>query len=369
MAGLMGPPPVKMKTLHPRQVWTLLLFKLNREPKAELCFYSTSMTSDVPSGVDGPTYYRLLESMPVMLWTADAGGIWHHVNEAWTRYTGVLGPTRGFGFEEALHPEDLSRVLAVWQAAVRARTPYEIEYRLRHVEGGYRWFLIRGVPVVDAEGVQIAWVGTCTDIEAQKRAEQDSLAAREAAVRALGLAMEARDHATQGHTDRVTALALRLGRALRLDAATLAALRLGAYLHDVGKLAIPDAVLLKPGRLNEAEWALMRAHVTDGARFAAGLGFLSPDTLAVVEQHHERWDGSGYPDGRSGTKIHPLARLFSVVDVYDALISERPYKAAWTPEAAGDELRRESGRQFDPAMVEAFLAELSTHAADPVPTP
>ena len=303
--------------------------------------------------------YQQLESMPVMLWTADAGGIWHHVNHAWITYTGIIGETYGFGFEEGLHPDDQRRVLAVWQAAVHTRTPYEVEYRLRHVEGGYRWFLIRGVPVVDAEGVQIAWVGTCTDIEAQKRAEQDSLAAREAAVRALGLAMEARDHATQGHTDRVTALTQRLGEVLGLDPAQLRALRLGAYLHDVGKLAIPDRVLLKPGALNDQEWALMRSHVEQGAQFASGLGFLSPDALAVIEQHHERWDGQGYPEGRSGTDIHPLARLFSVVDVYDALISERPYKAAWSPEAARAELTRERGRQFDPMMVDAFLTTVA----------
>ncbi len=300
-------------------------------------------------------YQQLLEAMPVMLWTANADGVWHHVNRVWIHYTGLIGETRGFGFEEALHPDDEPGVLEVWRASVRARSPYEIEYRLRRVDGTYRWHLVRGMPVDDPQGALIAWVGTCTDIEAQKRAEAEALTAREAALRALGLAMEARDHETQGHTDRVTDLSQRIGRALHLDHAQLTALRLGAYLHDVGKLTVPDGVLLKPGPLSDREWTVMRAHVDQGVTFAGTLGFLPPDALAVIGQHHERWDGRGYPAQRAGLDIHPLARLFSVVDVYDALVSERPYKRAWTAAEARDELQRQRGLQFDPVMVDAFL--------------
>ncbi|GBF06481.1 putative PAS/PAC sensor protein [Deinococcus aerius] len=256
-------------------------------------------------------YLRLLKAMPVMLWTADDAGVWHHVNRRWAEYTGLTDGLGGFGFEAALHPDDVAPTVARWRQSIESGEPYAIEYRIRGRGGEYRWFLIRGVRVVDEAGQGIAWVGTCTDIEAQKRAEQEALAAREAALRALGLALEARDRETQGHTDRVTAEATRLGRALGLG----------------------------PEGLGE-------------------LGFVPPAALELVRHHHERWDGGGYPDGLAGENIPLLARLFAVVDVYDALLSERPYKRAWTREEALAELRAQAGHQLDPRVVAAFLGLL-----------
>ena len=318
---------------------------------------------------DGPgaAYERLLAAMPVMLWTANAHGVWEHVNRAWASYTGVMGDTWGFGFEEAMHPGDLERTLARWQRAVGSGANYEIEYRLRDQTGRYRWFLTRGVRVTDDDGWAVAWVGTCTDIDDRKRAEEaaraaaeTARAAQEAAVRALGLALETRDRATQGHTDRVTALALRLGAALNLDPVALEALRLGAYLHDVGKLAVPDAILLKPGPLDAAERAEVNRHVLEGERFASTLDFLPRAALEVIRFHHERFDGRGHPEGRAGEAIPLLARIFSVADVYDALRSVRPYKRAWSGEEALAEMRAQAGRQFDPQVVrvlETLLGE------------
>ncbi|WP_412028036.1 HD domain-containing phosphohydrolase [Deinococcus yunweiensis] len=314
--------------------------------------------SEQPRPGSQADYIQLLEAMPVMLWTADATGRWLHVNRQWIEFTGLLGEMGGFGFEEALHPDDVERTVSCWRQSVARAEAYEIEYRLRAQDGTYRWFLIRGVPVATPEGQGVAWVGTCTDIEEQKQARQAALAMREAAVRALGLALETRDRETHGHTDRVTRLALQLGQALHLPDTQLSALQLGAYLHDIGKLAIPDALLLKPGALDEREWQLMRVHPVEGERFAATLGFLPPEAIDLIRHHHERWDGTGYPDGQQGEHIPLLARLFSVVDVYDALLSKRPYKRAWTPDEARTELRQQAGTQFDAAMVETFLAVL-----------
>ncbi|MDL2345056.1 diguanylate cyclase [Deinococcus sp. MIMF12] len=172
----------------------------------------------------------------------------------------------------------------------------------------------------------------------------------------LGLALEARDLETAGHTGRVVALAERMGRELGLSGDQLSELRQGAYLHDIGKLAIPDAVLLKPGRLDPHEWALMQTHAEQGARIASGIPGLSPGALNVIRSHHERWDGQGYPEGLSGEQIPLLARIFAVCDVYDALTSERPYKRAWSPQAALAEIRAQRGRHFDPQVVQALLA-------------
>jgi putative two-component system response regulator len=165
-------------------------------------------------------------------------------------------------------------------------------------------------------------------------------------------------------------LAQRLGFAVGLSAADAELLRQAAALHDVGKVGIPDAVLRKPGKLDPSERRLMQQHTTIGAAILAGSS--SPlirlaETIAL--SHHERWDGAGYPHGLRGEDIPLAARICAVCDVFDALLSPRPYKAAWPLPEALAELERERGRHFDPALVDAFLAlvpalepDLLTHA-------
>ena len=182
---------------------------------------------------------------------------------------------------------------------------------------------------------------------------------REAALRALGRVLEVRDDRTFGHTDRVTALTVRLGTALHLGPETLEVLRWGAYLHDIGKVAVPDDILRKPGRFTLEERLVMQTHVVIGDEMLLDEDFLPHGVRAVVRHHHERWDGGGYPDGLSEGEIPLLARIFSVVDVYDALTSERPYKRAWSHEDALAELNRCAGTQFDSQVVQAFLALMS----------
>jgi len=184
-------------------------------------------------------------------------------------------------------------------------------------------------------------------------------ATREAAFRTLGVALEQRDFETRGHTDRVVTLAQRLGERVGLDRGALEALTWGAYLHDVGKIGIPDQVLLKPGRLSAAEMASVQRHSVLGADMIADLRFIPTETREVVRSHHERWDGQGYPDGLAGASIPYLARLFSLVDVYDALRSTRPYKPAWSRAEALSELAAQAGRQFDPALCRTFLSLLA----------
>lgn len=180
-------------------------------------------------------------------------------------------------------------------------------------------------------------------------------ATREATFRALGVALEHRDLETHGHTDRVVALSRRFAAAMDLDAEEQRALVWGAYLHDLGKLAVPDAILLKPGRLTEDEFAVIRRHTLFGAEMLRDIPFLPSGTRQVVLSHHERWDGTGYPERLRGEAIPLLARMFSLVDVYDALTSERPYKRAWSPDEAVRELERQAGAQFEAALVPHFL--------------
>ncbi len=189
---------------------------------------------------------------------------------------------------------------------------------------------------------------------------------REAILKSFGRILEHRDLETQGHTDRVVRLTEFLGRRFGFRGKRLEALRWGAYLHDIGKLAIPDAVLLKPGALNEREWAVMKSHPVVAVEMLEPLGFLPEITLNVVRHHHERWDGRGYPDGLAGEAIPLEARLFAVVDVFDALVNPRPYKPAWPLERAAEELEREAGKGLDPRVVRVFLDALE---AREVPLP
>jgi HD-GYP domain-containing protein (c-di-GMP phosphodiesterase class II) len=179
--------------------------------------------------------------------------------------------------------------------------------------------------------------------------------AYEHSLRALGVALEARDQETAGHTDRVVGMALELGKELELSGLELRDLRWGAFLHDIGKLSVPDAILLKPGKLTPDEWDLMRSHSMAGFELTLNLPFLPDGARAVVRHHHERIDGKGYPDGLKGEQIPFAARIFAVCDVFDALMSDRPYKSAMTFEQTMHEIALSVNRgHLEPRIVEAL---------------
>ncbi len=170
---------------------------------------------------------------------------------------------------------------------------------------------------------------------------------------ALMSALDARDSETEGHSARVSKLAESLGKEMALDIRQLKALERGALLHDIGKIGISDAVLHKPGKLNDAEWKIMHMHPDIGARIVEDIPFLQ-DTLPIIRYHQERWDGSGYPIGLRGKDIPLLARMFAVVDAFDALTTDRPYRKKISCEEALCFLRERAGTLFDPEAVSAF---------------
>lgn len=167
-------------------------------------------------------------------------------------------------------------------------------------------------------------------------------------------ALDIRDHSTGEHTARVTALTVALAERFGIGGDDLADIRRGATLHDIGKMAVPDAVLGKLGPLTDAEWALIRQHPDMARRMLRGIAFLEP-AIDIPWCHHEKWDGTGYPRGLAGTDIPFPARLFAVVDVYDALTSERPYREPMTSLAALARIESESGAHFDPEVVAEFV--------------
>ncbi len=167
-------------------------------------------------------------------------------------------------------------------------------------------------------------------------------------------ALDLRDKETVGHSLRVTEETVRLARALGISGDDLVHLRRGALLHDIGKMGVPDRILLKPGKLTDEEWEIMRRHPTYAYELLSPIDYLRP-ALDIPYCHHEKWDGSGYPRGLKEEQIPLAARIFALIDVWDALTSDRPYRSAWSPEAALDYIRKQSGIHFDPAVVQFFL--------------
>ena len=174
-----------------------------------------------------------------------------------------------------------------------------------------------------------------------------------ATVRALSNAVEARDHYTGKHAERVAAYAIEIARALGLPRPDAAEVEFGFLLHDIGKVAMPDAILFKPSALTVEERALMARHPVVGAEIVDGIEFLE-EAAKVVRSHHERWDGTGYPDGLAGEEIPLNARVFAVADVLDALTTDRPYRPRMELSAARRMIVESSGSHFDPQVVRAF---------------
>ncbi len=178
--------------------------------------------------------------------------------------------------------------------------------------------------------------------------------AYDATIQGWSQALELRDEDTEGHTLRVTDLTLRLIQAMGIEEVETEHARRGSLLHDIGKIAVPDSILLKPGPLDEREWSVMRQHPQYAYNLLFPITYLRP-AIHIPYCHHEKWDGSGYPRGLKGEEIPIVARIFAVVDVYDALTSNRPYRLAWTRENALDYILEQSGIQFDPRVITAFM--------------
>jgi putative nucleotidyltransferase with HDIG domain len=179
-------------------------------------------------------------------------------------------------------------------------------------------------------------------------------------------ALDLRDQETEGHTQRVTEMTMRLAREMGVPEPELVHYRRGALLHDIGKIGIPDKILRKPGPLNDEEHAIMCTHPVLARNMLSPIPYLRP-SLDIPFGHHERWDGTGYPQGLCGEDIPLAARVFSVVDVYDALRFDRPYRKAWDHVRVVDHVRRGAGTAFDPAVVEAFVRMLERDGAPPGP--
>jgi putative nucleotidyltransferase with HDIG domain len=187
--------------------------------------------------------------------------------------------------------------------------------------------------------------------------------AYDATIEGWSRALDLRDKETEGHTQRVTETTLKLARAMGLGEDELVHVRRGGLLHDIGKMGVPDGILLKPGPLTEDEWVVMRKHPTYAYDMLSPIVYLRP-ALDIPYCHHEKWDGTGYPRGLMGDRIPLAARIFAVVDVWDALCSDRPYRPGWPEAKVREHIRSLAGTHFDPAAVEVFLRRLDEFRRD-----
>jgi HD-GYP domain-containing protein (c-di-GMP phosphodiesterase class II)/PAS domain-containing protein len=190
-----------------------------------------------------------------------------------------------------------------------------------------------------------------------QRSNAELIVAYDATIEGWSRALDLRDHETEGHSSRVTEASLRIAKAMDLHEADLVHVRRGALLHDIGKMGVPDAILLKPGPLTDEERVIMQKHPQYAYDMLLPIAYLKP-ALDIPYCHHERWDGTGYPRGLKGESIPLVARIFAIVDVWDALRSDRPYREGWPDHAVRAHLREGSGTHFDPQVLETFLTEV-----------
>jgi PAS domain S-box-containing protein/putative nucleotidyltransferase with HDIG domain len=245
----------------------------------------------------------------------------------------------------------------------KRNTPHTIIHEALHKDGHYVWLESSTRAVIDPRTNSILEVQTASrDITERKKAEKalheahnDLQEAYEKTIEGWVRALDLRDRETEGHTQRVTELTIKMAKKLGITDEELIQIRRGALLHDMGKMAIPDEILQKPGPLNETEWGKMRQHPQYAYEMLSPISYLRP-ALEIPFYHHERWDGSGYPRGLKGEDIPLAARFFSIIDVWDALSSDRPYRKKLPQEEVIRYLREKSGHLFDPRLVEVFLS-------------
>jgi PAS domain S-box-containing protein/putative nucleotidyltransferase with HDIG domain len=259
------------------------------------------------------------------------------------------------------HPDDRDHVYKYIRSLVEGEiADPAVEYRFRHADG--YWIYLESA-VTNLLGTQEVngIVLTSRDVTERKRAEEQlheahlELAdAYDATIEGWSRALDLRDKETEGHTQRVTEMTLILARALGIYGEDLVHIRRGALLHDIGKMGIPDHILLKPGPLSDAEWNEMRMHPVYAFEMLHPITYLR-SSLDIPYCHHERWDGSGYPKGLKGDQIPLAARIFSIIDVWDALCSDRPYRKGSGQEEVINIIKQNSGVAFDPHVVEVFI--------------
>jgi HD-GYP domain-containing protein (c-di-GMP phosphodiesterase class II) len=259
----------------------------------------------------------------------------------------------------AILPERSAAQRAEMKRRVGAGEKWEDEIEIRDAHGRMFPALVTNAPVHDHAGGIIGYVGVMVDVSAKHKAEQELHSSRLETIRRLARAVEMRDIETGGHIERIGLFAAVIGERLELGAERVEMLRIASPMHDVGKIGIPDSVLLKPGKLTSEEMVEMQRHAEIGHELLMGSGSEMLELAAIIALTHHEWvDGSGYPRGLKGEAIPLEGRIVAVADVFDALTSDRVYRPAFGVEQATEMMAAERGTHFDPAVLDALLGDL-----------
>ncbi len=348
-------------------------------------------------------FRRIFETSALGITISDMSGHFIAGNPAIEKILGYdLDEYSKLSIPEISHPEDVQenmQLLAEYKAG--KRDSFNIEKRVIRKDGSIVWGKLISTLVKDENGKPLFTIGMLEDITERKQSEQkeksvqlelqqllhnadqsrkallsviedqkitekelkrltnDLLVAYDTTLEGWSKALELREQETAGHSRRVVDLTLKIARALGIEEEKLPHIERGALLHDIGKMGIPDNILLKPGPLTAEEWATMKKHPIYAYNLLSKIDFLN-QALEIPYSHHEHWDGSGYPQGLSGQNIPLAARIFSVIDIWDALGSDRPYRKAWKRDEILNYIKEISGKQLDPKIVDVFLRSIET---------
>ncbi|MEP7137328.1 MAG: HD domain-containing phosphohydrolase [Chloroflexota bacterium] len=307
--------------------------------------------------------FRLLaENSSDMISRHDAAGTFLYVSPACRTLFGYEPDELiGTSLTALIHPEDASQLLDLLTLPEWNGITATLNYRARHKSGEYIWLETTARLFFDDIDQRKELQASSRNItermqsqEALQKAHADLQEAYDKTIEGWVLALDLRDRETEGHTQRVTEMTKKLARKLECTDEEMVHIRRGALLHDMGKMGIPDEILQKPGPLTDDEWVVMRRHPQYAYHMLSPINYLS-HALIIPYYHHERWDGSGYPHKLKGKDIPLHARLFAVVDVWDALSSDRPYRKSLPTKEVVEYLQKEAGRLFDPEIVEIFI--------------
>lgn len=307
--------------------------------------------------------FRLLaENSSDMISKHDSTGTFIYVSPACEAILGYKpNELIGTSVTPLVHPDDAKQLLDLLSTPEWNDSTVTVDYRARHKNGEYIWIETTARPFFDEISERQEIQASSRNISERKeseaalqRAHADLQEAYDKTIEGWVRALDLRDRETEGHTQRVTEMAVKLAIAIECSEDEIIHIRRGALLHDMGKMGIPDEILQKPGPLTDAEWEIMRLHPELAHQMLSKIDYLK-EAIIIPYYHHERWNGSGYPHKLKGTDIPLHARLFAVVDVWDALSSDRPYRKKMPQNEVIDYLKKESGKLFDPEIVENFL--------------
>jgi PAS domain S-box-containing protein/putative nucleotidyltransferase with HDIG domain len=320
--------------------------------------------------LDSEAQFRLLaENASDMISRLSASGKMLYVSPACQTILGYPPEElKGTSSFDIIHEEDRQNVKNLFTGKIfEATRDATVTYRALHKDGDYIWLETSAHAILDPKSGSIIEVHSASrDITERKKAEKALQDAHEnlqeayqRTIEGWVRALDLRDRETEDHTKRVTELTIKVARILGFSDEELSHIRRGALLHDMGKMAIPDEILQKPGPLNELEWEKMRQHPIYAYEMLSPIAYLQP-ALDIPFCHHERWNGSGYPRGLKGEEIPLVARLFAIIDVWDALCSDRPYRKSMPKAEVISYLREKSGELFEPRLVDIFLSTMET---------